>query len=169
MDLKLLFLLVCTATLFSVVSAQVRERVIELPVDHFNVLNRERFDARYFVNGQHWIPGGVIFIYITGGLELYDEFLTYGTMFELAEETNSYLFTMEQRFFGESRPREDLAIDNLRFLTVQQSVADIATLVTFIRENYYGARNSRVVLWGRGYGGNLAIFARQKYPHLGKC
>lgn len=162
----MVFLSICVATLFSAAAAQVRQRVIELPVDHFNVLNRERFDARYFVNGQHWIPGGVIFIYVTGGLELYDEFLTSGMMFELAQETNSYLFTMEQRYFGDSRPRQDLRVENLQFLTMQQSVADIATLVSFIRANYYGATNSRVILWGRGYGGNLAVFARQKYPHL---
>lgn len=115
------------------------------------------------------IPGGVIFIYVSGGFEAYDTFLTSGMMFELAEETNSHLFTLEQRFFGDSRPRQDLSVESLRFLTIQQSVADIARFVTFIRENYYGARNSRVILWGRGYGGNLAVFARQKYPHLGNC
>lgn len=25
---------------------------------------------------------------------------------------------------------------------------------------------SNVILWGRGYGGALAVFARKKYPHL---
>jgi thymus-specific serine protease len=167
MDKKLTFVLFYIAlTTVCGQESPIRERFFELPVDHFDVFNRDTFDSRYFVNNQHWIPGGVIFIYVTGGLENYDEWLTRGLMFELAEETNSYLFSYEQRYFGESHPTANLTTENLRFLTIHQSVADIASFINFIRQNYYGARNSRVILWGRGYGGNLAVWARQKYPHL---
>jgi thymus-specific serine protease len=146
-------------------SASIESRVVDLQVDHFNPLDRRTFEARYFNNPEHWIPGGVIFLYIPGGFEVYDEFLTSGAMFELARDTNSHLFTLEHRYFGRSRPTEDTSVENLRFLTVHQALADIAQFVTFIRENYYGARNSRVIVWGRGYGGNLAVWARQKYPN----
>lgn len=149
----------------SSVEAQVESRLVDLRVDHFNPLDQRTFEARYFNNAEHWIPGGVIFIYVSGGFEVYNEFLVGGAMYDLARETNSHLFTLEHRYFGQSRPTEDTSVENLRFLTVHQALADIAQFVAFIRENYYGARNSRVILWGRGYGGSLAVWARQKYPN----
>lgn len=43
-------------------------------------------------------------------------------------------------------------------------MADIATLINVLRrDNPY---TNRVILWGSGYGGTLAVMARQKYPHL---
>lgn len=55
--------------------------------------------------------------------------------------------------------------ENLEFLTVEQSLADIATFVRFLRivnQPY----NPKVILWGSGYGGTIATWARKKYPHL---
>lgn len=146
-------------------SAQIVSRVVDLKLDHFNPLDRRTFDARYFVNGEHWIPGGVIFIYVGGGFEVYDDFLARGAMYELARDTNGHLFSLEHRYFGASKPTEDTSVENLQWLTVHQALGDLAQFIEFIRENYYGASGSRVILWGRGYGGALAVWARQKYPN----
>ena len=146
-------------------SAQIETRLVNLRLDHFNPLDRRTFDARYFHNGEHWVPGGVIFIFVGSGFEIQDEFLLRGAMFELAVDTNSHLFSLEHRYYGDSRPTEDTSTENLQWLSVHQALADIAQFVRFIRENYYGATNSRVILWGRGYGGALAVWARQKYPN----
>lgn len=143
----------------------VKTRLVDLKVDHFNPLDTRRFDARYFVNSDHWIPGGPIFIYLSGSAGDHDEFLTSGAVFELAEDTNSHLFSLEHRFYGESRPTENMSVENLQLLTIEQTLADLAEFIGFVKANYYGARDARVVLWGRGYAGSLAVWARQKYPN----
>lgn len=58
-----------------------------------------------------------------------------------------------------------MSVENLQFLSIEQTLADLAEFIGFIKANYYGARDARVVVWGRGYAGSLAVWARQKYPH----
>lgn len=147
-------------------SASVVTRLVDLRVDHFNPFDRRTFDARYFVNSEVYLPGGPLFIYVSGGFEVYDEFLTQGAVFEIAADLRGHVFALEHRYFGNSRPTADASTENLQFLTVPQALADIAQFISFVRANYYGARNSRVILWGRHYGGALAVWARQKYPNL---
>lgn len=162
--MKTLILILCLACGLSL--AQLTTRLISLRVDHFNPLDRRTFDARYFHNNEFFIAGGPIFIYVSSGFEVYDEFLTRGNIYEFANETRGHLFAMEHRYYGTSRPTEDTSVDNLRWLTIHQALADIAQFINFIRANYYGTSNSRVILWGRGYGGSLAVWMRQKYPNL---
>lgn len=53
----------------------------------------------------------------------------------------------------------------MKFLTIEQILSDIATLIGAIRAEHAG-NNSRIILWGTGYGGSAAAFARKRYPHL---
>lgn len=46
--------------------------------------------------------------------------------------------------------------DNLRFLTVDQALADIAVLVATLRE-HLSSDYPKVFVWGTGYGGTLVI------------
>lgn len=59
----------------------------------------------------------------------------------------------------------DSSFENLQYLNVDQSLADIATLIKAVQE-MYNSSDSRVILSGSGYGGTLAAWARQRYPHL---
>lgn len=147
-------------------NADTQTRVFSQRLDHFNPLDRREWDMRYFAVDDHYLAGGPIFIYIPGGFEVYDEFTTRGVVYELAEETNGYVFALEHRYFGESKPTVDTSVENLAWLNVHQAAADIVQFVAFVKENYYQTATSRVILWGRGYGGTLAIWARQKYPNL---
>jgi len=53
-------------------------------------------------------------------------------------------------------------------LTVEQALADAAHFITFItsEEVTPGASNSPVIVIGGHYSGSLAVWLRQKYPHL---
>lgn len=53
----------------------------------------------------------------------------------------------------------------MRFLTIEQILSDIATFIGQIRLEHAG-NNNRIILWGTGYGGSAAAFARKRYPHL---
>lgn len=62
----------------------------------------------------------------------------------------------------------DVSDANLRFLTTEQALADVSHFVTHIKSNSVtpGARDSPVVVIGAHYSGSLAVWFRQKYPHL---
>lgn len=55
----------------------------------------------------------------------------------------------------------------MQFLEPEQSLADIATFITFLHQEYdtFYAGNT-VVVYGSGYGGTMAVWARKKFPHL---
>lgn len=53
----------------------------------------------------------------------------------------------------------------MAFLTVDQALADLATLIGTVTRDL-DAINPRVVVFGIGYGGTMAVMARKKYPHL---
>lgn len=57
---------------------------------------------------------------------------------------------------------------NLRYLTVDQALADVAHFVTDIQRRYSSQQDRRpaVIVVGGHYSGNLAAWFQQKYPHL---
>jgi hypothetical protein len=124
---------------------------------------------RYLENSQFFEEGAPIYIYLTVGEEyfgVYDTFIRSGLVFEIAQETRGMLYALEHRYFGVSRPTPDTSFENLQWLNIHQALADVARFVSHVKQNVYGAQNSPVILWGRGYGGSLSIWARQKYPNL---
>lgn len=60
----------------------------------------------------------------------------------------------------------NLSFENLQWLTIEQTLGDIAEFITFIRNEHFGYNGGNVVLWGSGFGASLAGWARVRYPHL---
>lgn len=58
-----------------------------------------------------------------------------------------------------------LTDENLRWLTIDQALTDVAEFVTYVRSTYTD-ETAQVVVAGTMYGGSLAAWFRQKYPHL---
>uniref|UniRef100_A0A336MYZ1 CSON007083 protein n=1 Tax=Culicoides sonorensis TaxID=179676 RepID=A0A336MYZ1_CULSO len=139
-------------------------KFIEQPLSHYMGLDY-KWDQRYFVNADYFLNGGPIFIYIGYGFEYYDVMYR-GEVFNFNKELNGLLFGLEHRFYGASRPTRDASYMSLEYLTVEQALADIAEFIQFIKDNYEGTANSKVILYGERYGSALAVWARQKYPHL---
>lgn len=59
----------------------------------------------------------------------------------------------------------DTSFENLEFLTVEQTLADIAQFISEAQRAHDGP-NSRIILWGSGYGATIAAWARKRYPHF---
>lgn len=53
----------------------------------------------------------------------------------------------------------------MRYLTIEQTLADIATFIDYIRRSL-DTPYAPVILWGSQFGATLAAFTRLKYPHL---
>jgi thymus-specific serine protease len=56
------------------------------------------------VNEEYYYPGGPIFIYHGAGFEVYDNYLQTGLVHDLAQEIGAYIFSIESRYYGQSRP-----------------------------------------------------------------
>ena len=55
--------------------------------------------------------------------------------------------------------------ENLRYLTSQQALGDIANFIKTKNEDLH-LTNPKWIVFGGSYSGALALWFRQKYPHL---
>lgn len=60
----------------------------------------------------------------------------------------------------------DFSTENLRYLSIDQALADIAYFIKHQKAAITGLANSKVVAVGSSYSAALATWARVKFPHL---
>lgn len=60
----------------------------------------------------------------------------------------------------------DFSTKNLRYLTIDQTLADLAYFIQHKKRTVPGLDKSKVVVVGCSYPAALATWARAKYPHL---
>lgn len=59
----------------------------------------------------------------------------------------------------------NLTTENLRFLNVDQALADLAYFIMELKKQPR-FENSKIVLYGGSYAANMALWFKQRYPHL---
>ena len=88
-----------------------------------------------------------------------------GLMWENAAEFGAMLIFAEHRYYGESLPFGKHTYKHMAWLSSEQALADYASLLfDFKREE--GLEEVPVIGFGGSYGGMLATWGRQKYPHV---
>uniref|UniRef100_A0A914WMS2 Lysosomal Pro-X carboxypeptidase n=1 Tax=Plectus sambesii TaxID=2011161 RepID=A0A914WMS2_9BILA len=147
-----------------------------MPVDHFSYRDARTFNLRYFINVDHYLPGGPIFFYCGNEGELESFALNTGIMWDLAPNFNAAVVFAEHRYYGKSFPfgnadNSTSTLENIGYLSSQQAIADYAVLITYLKShglsmNATGTANAPVVAFGGSYGGMLAAWFRMKYPHI---
>lgn len=60
----------------------------------------------------------------------------------------------------------DISTDNLKWLTPDQALADLAYFIEYLIEKGEVQKGQKLAVFGGSYPGNLAAWARLKYPHL---
>jgi lysosomal Pro-X carboxypeptidase len=90
-----------------------------------------------------------------------------GLMWENAEHFGAMLIFAEHRYYGESLPFGERSYlrDNLAWLSSEQALADYAALLFDFKRNN-SLEEAPVIGFGGSYGGMLATWGRQKYPHV---
>ncbi|KAI0243659.1 hypothetical protein L0F63_002854 [Massospora cicadina] len=88
-------------------------------------------------------------------------FVLNGLALDLAKEHHGVLYALEHRYYGKSQPFDELTVENLRFLSSHQAVDDVAYFAKAV-----GCSINKWLLIGGSYAGNLAAWARQRYPNL---
>lgn len=135
-------------------------------LDHFDPQNVNTWSMRYMENGEHYRAGGPLFIYVGGEWEISEGSISRGHVYDMASELEGYLFYTEHRFYGKSHPTVDLRTDKLKYLNIDQALADLAHFVVEMRRTIPGAEKSGVIMVGGSYSATMVTWFRQKYPHL---
>ena len=101
-------------------------------------------------------------------------------MATLAQREGALMVALEHRFYGESRPTNDMSVGNLKFLTSEQALGDLAHFTNYLKNPdasksspalhlKYSAADSKFVTFGGSYPGALSAWYKLKYPqtHMG--
>ena len=114
------------------------------PLDHFNASNRQRFAQRYFqvdTFSHHSLDPVLLYIGGQGPLSQPPK----GFVLQLARYLGAKVVALEHRFYGESLPEDAFSTKNLGYLTVQQTMEDLARFVRHMQRS-----NEWIAIGGSG-------------------
>merc|ERR1711871_522119 len=148
-----------------------RTQWIAQPLDHFEP-NAATWQQRYLINSSFFDGTGPVFLCVGGeGPGFTEDVVVTGTehaheMILAAQKHKALILALEHRYYGQSLPTRDFTTANLKWLSSQQALADLAKFVSHINEAHKLTSNNRWITFGGSYPGMMASFARLKYPHL---
>ncbi|XP_055535059.1 putative serine protease F56F10.1 [Wyeomyia smithii] len=155
--------------LFQGTNKDVQTLWFEQLLDHNDPSNSATWQQRYYLNDQYFntsAGNGPVFLMIGGEGEATARWMTEGAWIHYAKEHGALCFQLEHRFYGKSHPTEDLATENLAFLTSEQALADLAYFIEAMNEKFQLSSRNLWIAFGGSYPGSLAAWLREKYPHL---
>ncbi|KAJ4296933.1 hypothetical protein N0V90_006981 [Kalmusia sp. IMI 367209] len=152
---------------------------LTIPIDHFQNSSRYEphsdgtFNNRYWFDASHYKPGGPVILFVAGEAPGNYRFplLDKGIIYQLASAHNGIGVILEHRYYGTSFPFEDIAIDDARFLTTEQSLADAAYFarnVVFpgLEDENLTSSSAPWIVYGVSYSGGQSAFLRKLYPDV---
>ncbi|XP_043655704.1 putative serine protease K12H4.7 [Drosophila teissieri] len=148
--------------------ASVEELWLDQKVDHFDKHNNKTWKMRYYSNAKYFKPQGPIYIFVGGEWTISPGLLSTGLTHDMAVENSGMLFYTEHRYYGLSLPfgNESYRQNNLKKLSLHQSLADLAHFIRHQKSNSPEMEDSKVILVGGSYSGSLVAWMTQLYPDL---
>ncbi|WP_454784847.1 S28 family serine protease [Legionella sp. WA2024007413] len=146
----------------------VAEKTIQLHffkqlIDH-NEASVGTFSQRYYIDETYGPTNdSPVFFYICGEAACTKRALN-GAIRNYAQKFHAKLIALEHRYYGESLPFNSLSTQNLRFLTTEAALDDLAYFQRRItnEKNWTG----KWVAFGGSYPGSLSAYYRLKFPYL---
>ncbi|RNA18807.1 dipeptidyl peptidase 2-like [Brachionus plicatilis] len=139
-------------------------------LDHFNKRDDRTYKQRFLVNDEWFNPNdGPVFFYAGNEGDIESFWNNTGFMFDIAPVFQALVVFPEHRYYGESLPFGDSSFDQdkIGFLSVEQTMADYAVLLTKLQQDYNLCRKKNpIIAFGGSYGGILAAYMRYKYPNI---
>lgn len=132
-------------------------------VDHQDPSNSQTFRQRYFILSTFASAPDAPVLYVICGEATCSEYDLEGAVAKYAEQRHAYVVALEHRYYGKSQPFPLLTSENLRYLSVDQALADLDSFEQFARTKL-GMRGDWVSVGG-SYSGALSAYFRQKYPN----
>lgn len=138
-------------------------------LDHFDPQNNETWQQRYYDIDAYWDPKtGPLFLYICGEGTCRQP-ADNSFVVKMAKIFKGRVLALEHRFYGISQPRPDWSTPNLKFLTPDLGLADLAQFATAKSEEFsaqHGIPHRRWITVGGSYPGAMSAWFRYKYPHV---
>ena len=132
--------------------------VLDVPLDHFDDKNTKTMQVRYYAYEASWDKAGPLFVEMPG-----EGSVSGCGAPSLVRAFNGLILCPEHRFFGTtSVPGNSSSTANLRFLSVEQNLADVKAIVGDAKRVY--STSVPVVAIGGSYSGASAAWARMTYP-----
>ena len=100
--------------------------------DHFDATNTARWSQRYWENLEVYRGEGLAFLHIGGEAEANPRWLDYGAWYKWAQENGAAMFVLEHRYYGQSKPTEDMSTENMKFLSSRQGLEDAGHFISAI-------------------------------------
>jgi len=141
-----------------------QDQWFEQRLDHFNPMNINTWQQRYFSSFQFYEEGGPVFIQIGGEGTASDRWLNDGAWIEWAKEQKAALFILEHRYYGKSHPTSSLKTEELVWLSSRQAQNDLATFIESMIQTH--GFTGPWIAFGGSYPGSMAAWVREKFPHL---
>jgi len=141
------------------------EQYFEQVLDHFNAIDGRTWQQRFWVNLDNYVEGGPAFIFIGGEGEASPGWLNYGQWSKWAQENGAAMFILEHRYYGQSKPTEDMSTENMRYLSSRQGLEDLGHFMTAMTSTYDLTAGSWIT-FGGSYPGSLSAWMRLRFPHL---
>ena len=76
------------------------------------------------------------------------------------------MFTLEHRYYGESKPTLFMNTTNMKYLSSRQALQDLAMFMANMTERFNITRPRPWVSFGCSYAGSLSAWLKLKFPHL---
>ena len=141
------------------------EQIFKQRVDHFGQ-TKARFSQRYWIDSRFVANGGdeaPILLRLDG--EGYGEsFIAQSDLRYFATSLGARVIHLEHRYYGKSQPFADLSNEHLKYLTIDNVIADIVDFQRAITRRYHF--HGRWIVIGGSYSGTLAAIYRQRHPEL---
>ncbi|KAI0576209.1 Serine carboxypeptidase [Pyrenophora tritici-repentis] len=148
----------------------------EQPIDHNNP-SLGTFKIRYLWSNEHWKgPGSPIVVFTPGQANIssyyaifdkFNETLMYQNTAQLAYEVGAALVLVENRYYGESSPYQELTTANLQYLNQDQVMHDLVNFAKNAKLPFSPnstASNVPWILTGGSYSGAVATYVADKLP-----
>jgi len=135
-------------------------------IDHFSNSDQRTFKQRYFVDSSlvKGDPTSAPVIYYFCG-EGTCEGATSSTLVNtIAQKYGAHRVALEHRYYGYSQPFSTLVSANLKYLSMEQAIEDLASFEHYAQEQL-GLRGKWISVGG-SYSGELSAFYRLKHPEL---
>jgi hypothetical protein len=138
-------------------------------INHFDSSDKRTYYQRLWYNLDDLdLDSGPIVVYLCGE---YTCSVPEDRQFphQLAKKHKGIYLILEHRFYGKSQPFKDWSMDSLKYLTVDNALADAAVLINQFREDFRKQKTGekrKVIVIGGSYSGAMSAWMRYKYPHI---
>lgn len=148
-----------TATL----AQTIQEQYFQQLIDHHDPA-KGMFNQRYYIDESFSSSdNSPVFFYICGEAACGKSSLA-GEIRTFAEKYHAKMIALEHRYYGVSMPYHELSAENLKYLTTENALKDLARFQTqIIKDKHW---TGKWVSFGGSYPGSLSAFYRLKYPEM---